>query len=856
MRSLLYSHLIPLIPVFAAVLILFGHGLMTDRYLVGGDLSIHGAAIEQDKLPDGFIGSWTRHLWGVPVMPYNPLPRRFLLMLTPPATYVTVAYMLDIVLSFVAMFFFLQTKCSRKMPAITGALAMALSSHTITLVSAGHLSKLGMMPFAIFSLFSLDRAIERQSMFLFACAGATAGIGFSEHQDVMMMLGMLIAAYGIFKLFMCLPGYGKMRYLAKNMAGVVVAGILFGAIAFPSLMGTFTLTVPGRATIAQSPAQKWEFATNWSLPPEEMLEFVAPFVYGVETGNTSAPYWGRLGRTKNWEKTRQGLFNLRQHTVYLGVFQLMFALYAVFRIITRKKSVGVGHVALDDAQTVRREIVFWSAAWLIGVLLALGRYGPLYRLFYLLPYASGIRAPVKFMHLVEIATAMLFFFGLRFLFSDSDLGKSRAVPVARKGQDCRTYAPGAIAFAVASGASGLMFLVVSWWVLGKPAFLLDLWQKWGIAAYSETFTKTMSAALVRAGIMFLMAGAIFWARCFLLYRRWFSACTWLCLLFILWVDQVTVARKYVRVGRMSDLYADDVVVDYLRLAPGPFRVMCVGGDGLVRRWQSYALPNRGVNVFDLSVMSGLSPDHKAYVEALSRQPLRLWQLGSIRYLVGSKTDLASLVNHPAFQPVISVAAVRRVNGMIGLDTVVPDKASHVVLLNRAALPYASVFYDWQRVEEGKEFERLGDPSWNPGRQLLVVGGDSSLPNDRLPDPATVAQYDWTRIAIDAEASEGGILLLNEKYDKNWHVQVDGMDAQLLRCNGIMRGVRLPAGRHRVVFIYRSPYTIPVLLRFGAIILVLVWGAIPVFVRRLWPASQQGHSGNDRMPVTDGDGGKK
>ena len=46
--------------------------------------------------------------------------------------------------------------------------------------------------------------------------------------------------------------------------------------------------------------------------------------------------------------------------------------------------------------------------------------------------------------------------------------------------------------------------------------------------------------------------------------------------------------------------------------------------------------------------------------------------------------------------------------------------------------------------------------------------------------------------------------MNDRYDGNWRVLVDGRPAELLRCNFIMRGVYLPAGSHTVEFQFRLP----------------------------------------------------
>jgi uncharacterized membrane protein YfhO len=48
--------------------------------------------------------------------------------------------------------------------------------------------------------------------------------------------------------------------------------------------------------------------------------------------------------------------------------------------------------------------------------------------------------------------------------------------------------------------------------------------------------------------------------------------------------------------------------------------------------------------------------------------------------------------------------------------------------------------------------------------------------------------------------------LNDKYDPNWKVTVDGKPATLLRCNYIMRGVEVPAGDHQVEFRFAPPVT--------------------------------------------------
>ena len=49
-------------------------------------------------------------------------------------------------------------------------------------------------------------------------------------------------------------------------------------------------------------------------------------------------------------------------------------------------------------------------------------------------------------------------------------------------------------------------------------------------------------------------------------------------------------------------------------------------------------------------------------------------------------------------------------------------------------------------------------------------------------------YSPKQIVFATNATAPSVLLLNDKYDPNWRVTVDGKPAELLRCNYIMRGV--------------------------------------------------------------------
>ena len=65
-------------------------------------------------------------------------------------------------------------------------------------------------------------------------------------------------------------------------------------------------------------------------------------------------------------------------------------------------------------------------------------------------------------------------------------------------------------------------------------------------------------------------------------------------------------------------------------------------------------------------------------------------------------------------------------------------------------------------------------------------------------------YAPKNIVLACHPAAPAVLLLNDRFDPNWHVRVDGRPAVLLRCNFLMRGVYLTPGAHTVDFTYQPP----------------------------------------------------
>ena len=107
-------------------------------------------------------------------------------------------------------------------------------------------------------------------------------------------------------------------------------------------------------------------------------------------------------------------------------------------------------------------------------------------------------------------------------------------------------------------------------------------------------------------------------------------------------------------------------------------------------------------------------------------------------------------------------------------------------------------------------KRLADPAWNPrvsvlldkSARVLQFSTGKYLPG---PDELNLKTYTPTEIEIEAHADQGGYVLINDQYDPDWQVRVNGHDAELLRADYILRAVQVPSGDSTIIMRYRAHY---------------------------------------------------
>ncbi|MDD5225065.1 MAG: YfhO family protein [bacterium] len=120
-------------------------------------------------------------------------------------------------------------------------------------------------------------------------------------------------------------------------------------------------------------------------------------------------------------------------------------------------------------------------------------------------------------------------------------------------------------------------------------------------------------------------------------------------------------------------------------------------------------------------------------------------------------------------------------------------------------PRAGIYYQVRGMNDRDQAEKLWSAEDFPADQVLLIETDpekaASGPAPLKSEPARIIEYLNEKVTVEAEAREAGWLLLLDTYYPGWKAEVDGRPEEIYRADGFFRAVRIPAGKHRVIFTY-------------------------------------------------------
>jgi len=157
-----------------------------------------------------------------------------------------------------------------------------------------------------------------------------------------------------------------------------------------------------------------------------------------------------------------------------------------------------------------------------------------------------------------------------------------------------------------------------------------------------------------------------------------------------------------------------------------------------------------------------------------------------------------------------------------------------VYKNLKSLPRAWVVHDVTEVDinDTESVKKtLSAADFDPRTEAVIEGRlDTELGIAHEDDQVKVTAYSDERVELEVNIKEPGLLVLSDVMYPGWNVYVDGVEQPIITANLIMRGVFLPEGNHRVVFVFK-PVLLFIGLLFSGIALLIILIALIWPVRR-------------------------
>jgi hypothetical protein len=807
--------------------------------------------------------------------------------------------------------FFRQLRLS-PLAAVLGALAATLNSSFFACACWGvgpQEIAIGMDFFALALVVSNSPATPALIRWArLALAGLAVGMNVIEAADIGAILSVFVAAFVFYKSFAD-EGGSVAAKAGRGIGQVVIIAAFAGFIALQtvvSLVGSQITGIAGTAQDAETKARNWNFATSWSEPKVETLGLFVPGLFGyrldtpkdmmgfLQDSYRDGNYWGTVGSDPSldpyFEGGRKGPIppgQIRQTGAqnYVGILVALMAAWTVAQSLRRRDSVF--------AQSQRRLIWFWTAVSIGSLLLAYGRFAPFYKFFYLLPYASAIRIPTKFLLVLSVAVVILFAYGIHALSrrylevpaanANSLLAQFKNWRMKARGFD-RTWSLGCVVAVIGSLLAWLIY------ASEKPALVRYLrtvgFDDEALANQIATFSVGQAGWFVllftlAAGLFVLIIAGVFAG------KRAKHGGLLLGLLLVVDLGRANLPyivhwdykQKY-DIDSANPTNSTNPIINFLREKPYEYRVAYglpwplqtpsqfdLFAELYRYEWAQHHFPYFNVQSLDKIQMSRMPVDLTAYEGALrigfkadatgrtmvdsATFPLatRFWELTDTRYLLGP-ASLLDLLNEQ-FDPgqkrfriaqrfdVVPKPGITQPTRLEECTAAPDDNGPYALIEFAGALPRVKLYSNWQvNTNDQAVLKTLTDRNFNPAETVLV-----STPQPGLPAVATnqnsgtveFKSYAPKNIVFDAKAGAPSVLLLNDKFDPHWQVFVDGKPAELLRCNFIMRGVYLTPGAHVVEFHFTLPDR-PLYVSLAAIVVGVLLCGFLVFLERRRPAS--------------------
>jgi hypothetical protein len=717
-------------------------------------------------------------------------------------------------LALLAMAAFLRELELARPAALFGGVIFAWQGDLLPFVYPGHYAYITSLPFFAIAAWAALRA-QRTGYWAYGLiSGACCGtlVGLPSNTDRGAIDSLLIAALYLAPLLFKTPsGQVRNRLVTLRLFALCVATA--AVIALAPLLSLFQSYVVGvKIGGVANREQTYKMVTQFSLGPAETLTYLAPGFFGWHMNSVEAPYWGWIGEWPDYPTTREGNHNLNLGISTTGTIATVLAILGTLTLLPGNL---LGPTGLST-----RQRFFGRLLLLLGfatLVLSWGWHtGWLYHLLYQLPLMDKWRNPLKWLEITNFALVALSAIGMQHL-SESLTAVAPARKIIR--QSLHWFAVVILVLLIAGLLASYPIAIVVAAKLQTESF-----DPAGIAnAMGAMHTSLLKAIILTAVACMIVLGL--WQPDRL--RKWSIPNPWLDRLWqrMLSPDYIaltlalgcaaiaaeqlgSVATKFINPFPLETLTESNPLLDELQSEGDRVRVTVSVDDWTLNTLLQNQFAAMDISCLDISAASRIPDDLNTFFKAFANDRARLWFLAGVKNVVVPQEGLTGLRQDP------DVAAnITHADGYTLGRPAAPDLPTHALVAMKDYMAKATFVPGLQVMPNDDAVEKsLIDPKWDPRATILVTQPITIFASKIQGTPATtdnvnLKTYTPTEIDLDVEATRSGFILINDQYDPDWQVKVNGEDKPILRADYILRAVAIPAGRSEITMRYVAHYQV-------------------------------------------------
>ncbi len=716
-----------------------------------------------------------------------------------------------VILAFTAFFFMRSFGAGRGISFLV-SVATIFSTGIVLLFYIGHITKLmslAVFPFILMMLFKFQKKITWLDFVLFLLGIHLLVLG--AHVQIVFYFILATVIYFVYFFVRSFITKDKTlkKQLLKSIGIVIVAGLIAFLMSFDtyaqlyeykpySTRGTKSVTEL-KETGAELQNNAYEYATNWSFSPGEIMTFIVPSYYGFG----KSTYNGPLTQNQDYEvNTYFGQMTSVDVAMYMGI--IIFAL-GIFTLFVKWKDPVVQ---------------FFGIVVILFLLLSFGRTLPLfYNLFYYhFPGFDNFRSPSMILHIIQIIFPVLAGLGLMQIVSIREEKNPRKEKTFK--YVAMTFAGLFVLFFLLSGSLG------TWFTQRVNDYASSLGQSQRAQQEAQTFnalaeymTDMFKGDLLASfALLALVFVLIYMFIKFKLNKELFIAGIALLVLFDLFRVSHR-GKSYVDSEKVNDLFREPNYISIIKQQNDqmPHRLLNLKQDGSLGGFSS----NANFNVYflqeDFYGYSAVKPrNYQDIMDVVGPVNPTLWRMLNVKYIVTDRQYVPD-----------------------GFTNIYQSK-DEFVYSNGKALPRV-YFVDSVARKSGVDvLNAIKNNLFDPQKVAFVEKLDFKFDKGDSTNSATITSYKDESLAVDVKCKGNNFLFFGTTYLPGWKAFVDGAAVQIHKANYGFQGIVVPQGKHKVEFVY-EPKGFAAGKYLSLILNVLMFGglALALFVsKKKKPAEKQ------------------